>query len=82
MKKGANNMGTAQGIIAEMRKEGQFIEIYEGYTRYIMCEDGRVLRQGMVRNIRSKYVWIDDENKTYYTGLANALEGIYGRELR
>lgn len=52
----------------ELKKQGKIVEVFEGYTRYLITDDGRTLREGSVKRIRSKYVWIDDENGVFYSG--------------
>lgn len=70
--------------VAQLKKEGKIVYVrQENYTgRLAMFDDGRVVYEGEVNSIRSKYVWIDEENGIYYMSLIDAYEDRYGRKIK
>ena len=68
--------------IAKLKKEGKVIVVFEGYDRFAMFDDGRVVKEGSVKNIRSKYVWIDEEKGVYYMSIIDAYLNNNSRKIK
>ncbi len=67
---------------ATLKRNENIIEVYDGYDRIMMFDDGRHVKEGCVPRIRSKYVWIDEENGIYYLSLIDAYEDRNGRKIK
>lgn len=66
----------------QLKASGKLItDIFEGYTRYAMADDGRVFRCGYIGR-RKTPVWIDDENGVYYNDLYGAYFEINAKAVR
>lgn len=65
----------------KMFAEGKMINVNEGYTRFVMMDNGRTVREGEIKRYRSRYVWIDDENGVYYLNLMDAYYGEHATEM-
>lgn len=77
-KEGKRGGITANGHVAQWKKEGAIVEVWDKGDRCLMLEDGRVLRQGFYGK---SYCWIDEEAKVLYTGIFDACMEMYGRHI-
>lgn len=79
LKEGKRGGITANGAVAQWKKRGEIIEVYENNRRNLMLADGRVLSEVFI-GIAST-AWADHENGVLYRCIYDAALEIYGQAL-
>lgn len=76
LKEGKRGGVTANGAVAQWKKRGDIVQVYENNRRNLMLADGRVLSE--VFTGRASTAWADYENGVLYRCIYDGALEIYG----
>lgn len=79
LKEGKRGGITANGAVAQWKKRGDIIEVYENNRRNLMLADGRVLSEVFVG--RASTAWADFENGVIYRSVYDGAREEHGQVL-